>query len=80
MHNASMHRPSGPPRLATLWTLAWDDDRLTCVVYRTATGMRLTIETADAEVHSEGFDLQPRALRRARALGDSLRRRGWRDS
>jgi hypothetical protein len=74
-----MHRASGMPRLATLWTLAWDDDRLTCVVYRTDTGMRLAIETSDTEVHSEGFDLQPRALARARALGDALRRRGWRD-
>ena len=75
-----MRCPAGPPRLATLWTLAWEQDWLRCVVYRTESGMRLAIETADAEVHSEGFDLQPRALARARALGNALRRRGWRDA
>ena len=74
-----MRPPGEPQRLATLWTLAWEQDVLRCAVYRTASGMRLAIETADAEVHSEGFHLQPRALARAKALGDALRRRGWRD-
>jgi hypothetical protein len=72
--------PGDAGHLATLWTLTWEQDSLRCVVYRTAGGMRLAIESRDAVVHSEGFDLQPRALKRARALGDALRRRGWRDS
>jgi hypothetical protein len=72
--------PVESSRLATLWTLAWDQDLLRCVVYRTEGGMRLAIESDEAVVHSEGFELQPRALRRARALGDALRRRGWRDA
>ena len=74
-----MHTVGGPGRLATLWTLAWDRDRLTCVIYRTPAGLRLTIETAEAEVLSEGFDFRPRALSRANALREALKRRGWPD-
>jgi hypothetical protein len=60
-----------------LWKLVWRDDRLTCVVYRTSSGMQLRIESADAVVITERFDLQPRALARAAALRDALKRRGW---
>jgi len=67
-------------RLATLWRLSWDQDRLTCVIYRTEGGLRLAIETEDSEVLSEGFDFQPRALSRARALRAALKRRGWREA
>ena len=74
-----MHTMGGTGRLATLWTLAWDKDRLTCAIHRTDTGLRLTIETGDAEVLSEGFDFTPRALSRAKALREALTRRGWID-
>ena len=74
-----MHIPGERQRLATLWDLRWDDARLACVVYRTSDGLHLSIESADAVVLSEGFDLQPRALARARALRDALKRRGWRE-
>ena len=68
-----------PGRLATLWSLRWDNNRLTCVVSRTSDGLTLAIESADAVVLSERFDFQPRALAKARALKDALKRRGWRD-
>jgi hypothetical protein len=74
-----MRIPGEQQRLATLWDLRWDDDRLACVVYRTSDGLRLSIESANAVVLSEGFDLQPRALAKARALRDALKRRGWQD-
>jgi hypothetical protein len=70
---------SGGP-VATLWKLSWDESRLSCLVYRTPEGMRLTIESADAVILSERFDLQPRELARACALRDALKRRGWRES
>jgi hypothetical protein len=74
MQSVSEVRP-----LATLWNLAWHSDRLRCAIYRTETGLELRVELAAAVVISEKFDLQPRALARAQALRDSLKRRGWRD-
>ena len=74
-----MLRAGEPRPLATLWTLTWDESFLACVVYRTANGLRLRIESSDAIILSEGFDLQPRELARARALRDALKRRGWRE-
>jgi hypothetical protein len=75
-----MHIPGETPKLATLWHLAWDDERLACRIYRADEGMQLKIESADAVVITESFDLQPRALARAQALRDALKRRGWRDA
>ena len=75
-----MHVPGGTARLATLWNLAWDSDRLACRVYRADGRMQLKIESADAVVITESFDLGPRALARAHALRDALKRRGWRDA
>jgi hypothetical protein len=66
--------------LATLWNLAWNNDRLRCAIYRTEAGLQLRVESAGAVVISERFDLQPRALARAQALRDSLKRRGWQDA
>jgi hypothetical protein len=66
--------------VATLWQLAWEDDRLSCVVYRSDAGLQLRLESPTAVILSQPFDLQPRALARMQALRDSLRRRGWRDS
>ena len=66
--------------LATLWNLAWQGDRLTCVVYRGGDGrMQLCVESADAVVIDERFELQPRMLARAQALRAALKRRGWED-
>jgi hypothetical protein len=71
---------AGEPRpLATLWKLTWDKSLLACVVYRTTHGLRLKIESSDAVILSEGFDLEPRELARARALRDALKRRGWQE-
>ena len=81
MHN---ERPLAGSRdlrpVATLWRLAWNDDHLSCVVYRTRTGMQLNVESDEAVVIAEKFALQPRALARANALRRALERRGWRDS
>ena len=74
-----MHTSGGPRRLATLWQLALDEDRLACAVYRTDAGMQLRVESADAVMITEHFDLQPRALARARALREALKRRGWKE-
>src|SRR5688572_26201608 len=69
-----MRTPGETRPLATLWNLAWHEDRLVCVVYRTAAGMELCVESPDAIVVSERFDLQPRALARAQALRAALKR------
>jgi uncharacterized protein involved in copper resistance len=69
-----------PAPIATLWNLAWKDDRLTCAVYRADGGMQLRIASRDAVMITERFDLQPRALARAQALRDALKRRGWQDA
>jgi hypothetical protein len=74
-----MHNP-GERTLATLWRLAWEGNHLTCVVYNTHDGMQLSIESPEAVVIREKFDLQPRALARARALREALKRRGWHDT
>jgi hypothetical protein len=65
-------------RLATLWNLTWNGERLACVVYRSADGrMQLRVEADDAVVIDERFELQPRMLARAQALREALKRRGW---
>ena len=70
----------GDPRpIATLWQLAWNDDRLFCTVYRNADGLLLRVESATSVIVSEPFELQPRTLARTQALRASLKRRGWRE-
>ena len=66
--------------VATLWQLAWEDDRLSCVVYRSNAGLQLRLESPTTVILSEPFELQPRVLARMQALRDSLKRRGWRES
>ena len=66
-------------RIATLWELAWNDDRLTCAVYRRDGQLQLRVESETATIVSEPFDLQPRMLARSQALRNSLKRRGWHD-
>jgi hypothetical protein len=65
--------------IATLWELSWNDDRLTCAVYRQKDGLQLRVESPTATILSEPFDLQPRMLARSQALRNSLKRRGWHD-
>jgi hypothetical protein len=68
----------GTQPLATLWHLTWNGDRLSCVVYRGGDGrMQLRVESGDAVVIDERFELQPRMLARAQALREALKRRGW---
>lgn len=66
-----------PHRIATLWELAWNDERLACVVCRAADGLRIRIESPTKVIMSEHFTFQPRTVARMRALRDSLERRGW---
>ena len=63
--------------VATLWRLTWDGSALRCEVYRAGSGFQLAIESAAATILTEAFDLKPRALARAQALRESLKRRGW---
>jgi hypothetical protein len=63
-----------------LWQLAWNDERLSCAVYRRGDRLQLRVESPDAVIVSEHFELQPRALARVHALRDSLKRRGWQDA
>ncbi len=65
--------------IATLWQLAWDDDRLCCAVYRAGKGLELRLESATRVLLSEPFELQPRMVSRTEALKRSLKRRGWRE-
>ena len=66
-------------RIATLWHLTWNDDRVKCVVYQSAEGMQLRLESAAGVLMTEPFDMQPRAFARTRALRESLKRRGWQE-
>ena len=71
----------GVPRpVATLWQLAWNRDRIKCVIYRDGRGLELRVESQNAVILTEPFDLQPRMLARTQALRDSLKRRGWQES
>lgn len=66
--------------VATLWQLAWNDDRLFCTVYRNDQGLQLRLESPTAVILSEAFELQPRSFARTQALRASLKRRGWQES
>jgi hypothetical protein len=66
-------------RVATLWHLTWEDDRVSCAVYRGAEGMQLRLESPRGVIMSEPFDMQPRAFARTRTLRESLKRRGWQE-
>jgi hypothetical protein len=50
------------------------------VVYQSAEGMQLRLESATGVIMSEPFEMQPRAFARTRALRESLKRRGWREA
>ena len=65
--------------IATLWQLAWNDERLCCAVYRVGKGLELRLESATGVLLSEPFELRPRMVSRTEALKRSLKRRGWRE-
>lgn len=80
MHNNGTVSGRGDARpVATLWQLAWNNDRLSCTVYRHDEGLQLRVESSLAVILTEPFDLQPRMLARTQALRDSLKRRGWQE-
>ena len=66
--------------VATLWQLAWNDDRLFCTIYRHDDGFQLRVESATTVILTEPFELQPRTFARTQALRASLKRRGWKES
>jgi hypothetical protein len=68
---------AGETPLALLWELEWNENRLVCAVYRRTNGLQLRVESAKAVIVSEPFVIEPRALARAQALRDDLKRRGW---
>ena len=70
----------GARPVATLWQLAWNDNRLFCTVYRSDEGLQLRVESPTAVILSEPFELQPRTFARTQALRASLKRRGWQDT
>jgi hypothetical protein len=65
--------------VATLWQLAWNDNRVFCTVYRGDEGFQLRVESPTSVILSEAFELQPRSFARAQALRASLKRRGWQE-
>ena len=67
--------------VATLWQLAWTDNSvLACCVYRDGAGrLELRVQSASALIVREPFEIQPRAVARAHALRESLKRSGWVD-
>lgn len=71
---------AGETPLAVLWELTWNENRLVCAVYRRTNGLQLRVESAKAVIVSEPFVIEPRALARAQALRDDLKRRGWTES
>jgi hypothetical protein len=66
--------------IAVLWDVERNDHRLACRIYRQGSGMQLRIESATAVLVAESFEMQPRAVARARTVHAGLMRRGWRDA
>ena len=54
------------------------EDLLSCIVYRDGDRFELRLESSNAVILTEPFELLPRMLARTEALRASLRRRGWR--
>ena len=66
--------------VSTLWNLTFNEQQISCVVYRGVNGLELRLESLTAIILSEPFDMEPRALARTRALRESLKRRGWQEA
>jgi len=67
-------------RVSTLWNLTFNEQQLRCVIYRSANGMELRLESPAGVILAEPFDMEPRTLARTRALRESLKRRGWEEN
>ena len=65
--------------VATLWQLAWNDDLLSCAVYKAGGGLEMRLESGRRTIFAEPFELGPRMVARTQALRRSLMRRGWKD-
>ena len=67
-------------RLVTvLWKLSWEQQTLSCVVYRTKIGLELRLESGTGVVLTEPYDIRPRLTARFNRLKATLKRHGWRD-
>jgi hypothetical protein len=71
-------RPKADP-VATLWQLTWNDDRVSCAIYKAGKGLEMRVETATRILFAEPFELGPRMIARVQALRQSLKRRGWQE-
>jgi len=78
--NIGVPDTGGERPIATLWELAWNDERISCTIYRNDRGFQLRLESATTVILTEPVELQPRTFARTRALRASLKRRGWRES
>lgn len=74
-----MPRHAASHRVARLWDLSWNGDRLSCTVYRAGKGLEMRLETGARTILVEPFELRPRVLARMDALKRSLKRRGWQE-
>jgi hypothetical protein len=75
-----MNRNGAQRPVATLWQLTYNDERVSCNVYREGQALQLRVESPTAVIVDEPFALMPRMLARTQALRASLVRRGWRES
>jgi hypothetical protein len=65
--------------VAVLWRLQLNGSHIVCRVYRDGARLQLCVESPTAVIVREPFELEPRAVARARMLCESLKRRGWVD-
>ena len=75
-----MPDPGSERPVATLWELVWNDERISCTIYRRDEGFQLRVESTTTVLLTESVELQPRTFARTKALRASLKRRGWRES
>ena len=64
-------------RVTTLWKLKFQNNRVSCVVYRGPNGMEMRLEAPAGTILTMPFEMQPRSLARTKALRESLKKRGW---
>jgi hypothetical protein len=65
--------------VAKLWQLRWNDDSVSCTIYRHGKDLELRLESATAVILAEPFELQPRMIARTQSLRNSLKQRGWKE-
>ena len=66
--------------MTVLWQLAWEEQVLSCAIYRTAAGMELRLESPHAVVLAVPCGMQPRLVARLERLKATLKRHGWQDA